>query len=72
MGVSVRGTIIDPSRFSKSAEEAIYAADAAPVTIINGGTRFDLLFEQGFAVHKRTLHVLTVARHTFANLEGNA
>ena len=69
---TVRGTVIAPSRFSKSAEEAIFAADAASVTIIDGGKRFDLLFEHGFAVRKRTLDVLTVDRHTFADLEGNA
>ena len=69
---AVRGTIIATSRFSKGTEEAAFTGDAAPITVIDGDKRIDLLIEHGIAVHKRTLEVLTVDPDTFADLEGDA
>ena len=68
---AVRGTIVTSSRFARGTQEAAFATDTTPITLIDGDKLIDLLIEHGIGVRKRTVELLELDAEAFAALEKN-
>ncbi|AFZ67419.1 restriction endonuclease [Deinococcus peraridilitoris] len=66
---AIKGTIITLGTFSAGAKTAALAPNVAPITLIDGETLLDLLFEHGVGVGRREVVLYEVDEHFLLNTD---
>ncbi len=69
---AVRGTIVTTSSFSKPTQEAAFAENGAPITLVDGDKLIDLPIEYEIGVQKRPIYLLEVNADDLREMDADA